>query len=95
MLLFLNSIRLDQKFLFLPAVLLDPVLPFHGLLFCIKLFAVYQRHRCPALRVFGSLLPVMTGDPLLQIICPACIQSAVTAPDDIRETAHAFLLHPL
>lgn len=95
MLLFLNSIRLNQKFLFFAAVLLDPVLPPHSLLFCIKLLTVYQGHRCPALRVLGAFLPIMAGDPLLQIICPSCIQSAVTAPDNIRETAHASLLHSL
>lgn len=86
---------MNQKFLFFPAVLLDPVLPSHCLLFGLKLFTVYQRHRRPALCIFGAFLLIMTGDPLLQIVRPSCIQGAVTTPDNIRKTAHIRLLHSL
>ena len=69
----------NQPHLLPPCHLFDLPLSFHSLLFRFKCLIIGKFHRQPCLGVFCSFSCIMTGNAFLQIVCPACIISSVTA----------------
>ena len=70
--------------LLLPGQLLNPVLPAHGLFPCGKALIIHQLHRPFGPGIFGACFAFIMGfHPPGKAVCPAGVERAVTAAQDV------------
>ena len=74
---------LNKMDLFGAGELFDGVLPAHGFFFRIKIFHMQKLHRPACFGVLGACACVVGFDPVVYVVGPACVKSAVTAKQDV------------